>query len=88
MPSEHSSPSSGAGGRTAPEQHADAQHADAQHGRAMTCTHCMDTLECVEQNRRSGTWVGSFICPNCRSEYFYAYRWGTLSRKESLVSGS
>jgi hypothetical protein len=38
-------------------------------------------LECVEQNRRSGTWVGSFICPNCRSEYFYAYRWGRLLRK-------
>jgi hypothetical protein len=55
--------------------------AGAQHGRAMTCAHCMYTLECVEQNRRSGTWVGSFICPNCRSEYFYAYRWGTLSKK-------
>jgi len=38
-------------------------------------------LECVEQNRRSGTWVGSFICPNCRSEYFYAYRWGRLLKK-------
>jgi hypothetical protein len=25
--------------------------------------------------------VGSFICPNCRSEYFYAYRWGRLLKK-------
>lgn len=57
-------------------------HADAQlHGRALTCVHCTHGLECVEQNRRSGTWVGSFICPNCRSEYFYAYRWGRLLKK-------
>ena len=56
-------------------------HADALHGRALTCSHCMYPLECVEQNRRSGTWVGSFICPNCRSEYFYAYRWGRLLKK-------
>ena len=56
-------------------------HADALHGRALTCSHCMYGLECVEQNRRSGTWVGSFICPNCRSEYFYAYRWGRLLKK-------
>ena len=56
-------------------------HADALHGRALTCSHCLYALECVEQNRRSGTWVGSFICPNCRSEYFYAYRWGRLLRK-------
>jgi hypothetical protein len=46
------------------------------------CVHCMHSLECVEQNRRSGTWVGSFICPNCRSEYFYAYRWGKLLKKD------
>ena len=57
-------------------------HADAHlHGRALTCVHCTYGLECVEQNRRSGTWVGSFICPNCRSEYFYAYRWGRLLKK-------
>ena len=56
-------------------------HADALHGRALTCAHCTYSLECVEQNRRSGTWVGSFICPNCRSEYFYAYRWGRLLKK-------
>lgn len=49
--------------------------------RALTCSHCSYGLECVEQNRRSGTWVGSFICPNCRSEYFYAYRWGRLLQK-------
>lgn len=47
----------------------------------LNCGHCSYTLECVEQNRRSGTWLGSFICPNCRSEYFYAYRWGRLVRK-------
>jgi len=47
----------------------------------LNCSHCEYTLECVEQNRRSGTWLGSFICPNCRSEYFYAYRWGRLMRK-------
>jgi len=56
-------------------------HADALHGRALTCAHCTYGLECVEQNRRSGTWVGSFICPHCRSEYFYAYRWGRLLKK-------
>jgi len=54
---------------------------DAIHGRALTCVQCAYGLECVEQNRRSGTWVGSFICPNCRSEYFYAYRWGRLLKK-------
>jgi Zn finger protein HypA/HybF involved in hydrogenase expression len=47
----------------------------------LNCLHCGYTLECVEQNRRSGTWLGSLICPNCRSEYFYAYRWGRLTRK-------
>ena len=47
----------------------------------LTCSHCQYSLECVEQNRHSGTWLGSFICPNCRSEYFYAYRWGRLMRK-------
>jgi hypothetical protein len=56
-------------------------HTDAVHGRALRCAHCTYGLECVEQNRRSGTWVGSFICPNCRSEYFYAYRWGRLLKK-------
>ena len=48
------------------------------HGRALTCTRCAHGLECVEQNRRAGSWVGSFICPKCRSEYLYAYRWGRL----------
>lgn len=47
----------------------------------LTCTHCSNGLECVEQNRREGAWVGSYICPHCRSEYFYAYRWGRLLRK-------
>ena len=47
----------------------------------LNCGHCDYSLECLEQNRRSGTWLGSFICPNCRSEYFYAYRWGRLVRK-------
>jgi hypothetical protein len=47
----------------------------------LNCGHCDYPLECVEQSRRSGTWLGSFICPNCRSEYFYAYRWGRLVRK-------
>ena len=47
----------------------------------LQCSHCEYPIECVEQNRRSGTWLGSFICPNCRSEYFYAYRWGRLMRK-------
>jgi Zn finger protein HypA/HybF involved in hydrogenase expression len=47
----------------------------------LSCTRCESPLECVEQNRRSGTWLGSFICPNCRSEYFYAYRWGRLMRR-------
>jgi hypothetical protein len=51
------------------------------HGRALTCGYCSRGLECVEQNRRSGTWLGSFICPHCRSEYFYAYRWGRLLKK-------
>lgn len=49
--------------------------------RHLNCGHCDYALECVEQSRRSGTWLGSFICPNCRSEYFYAYRWGRLVRK-------
>ena len=50
-------------------------------GRHLACSHCAQSLECVEQNRRSGTWLGSLICPNCRSEYFYAYRWGQLIKK-------
>ena len=57
-------------------------HAGAHlHGRALTCAHCTYGLECVEQNRRAGSWVGSFLCPNCRSEYLYAYRWGRLIEK-------
>jgi hypothetical protein len=65
-----------------------AQHAAADvqpglhpHGRHLVCGHCEYTLECVDQSRRTGTWLGSFICPNCRSEYFYAYRWGRLVKK-------
>jgi hypothetical protein len=58
-------------------------HSDAGvHGRTLRCTHCSHGLECVEQNRRSGTWVGSFICAHCRSEYLYAYRWGRLLKKD------
>jgi hypothetical protein len=53
----------------------------ARQVQALNCSRCDYTLECVEQNRRSGTWLGSFICPNCRSEYFYAYRWGRLMQK-------
>ena len=73
----HSSLDSASAAQAIAELRADVQ----QHGRALTCAHCTYGLECVEQNRRSGTWVGSFICPNCRSEYFYAYRWGRLLRK-------
>jgi len=55
--------------------------AHALRGRVLTCTRCAHAMECVEQNRRSGTWVGSFICPNCRGEYLYAYRWGRLLKR-------
>lgn len=77
MPRAHSSIATTGGTHSAADLHADA----ALHGRALTCVQCAYGLECVEQNRRSGTWVGSFICPNCRSEYFYAYRWGRLLKK-------
>lgn len=77
MPRAQTSISSDSGARRVPELTAEPH----LHGRAMTCVHCMHGLECVEQNRRSGTWVGSFICPNCRSEYFYGYRWGRLLKK-------
>jgi hypothetical protein len=50
-------------------------------GRHLHCSHCEHPLECLDKNRRSGTWLGSFMCPNCRSEYFYAYRWGRLVQK-------
>ena len=50
-------------------------------GRQLPCKHCDHPLECVDQSRLTGTWLGSFICPNCRSEYFYAYRWGRLVKK-------
>lgn len=53
----------------------------APQGRHLLCEHCEHTLECVDQSRRSGTWLGSFMCPNCRSEYFYAYRWQRLVKK-------
>ena len=62
--------------------HASEVRAEAHlHGRVLTCAHCTYGLECVEQNRRAGSWVGSFLCPNCRSEYLYAYRWGRLLEK-------
>jgi hypothetical protein len=77
MPRAHSAIGSVSGTHAAAELRADVH----MHGRVLTCAHCAYGLECVEQNRRSGTWVGSFICPNCRSEYFYAYRWGRLLRK-------
>jgi hypothetical protein len=77
MPRAHSSLAASSAAHSAADVHADAH----LHGRALTCAHCSYGLECVEQNRRSGTWVGSFICPNCRSEYFYAYRWGRLLKK-------
>ena len=51
------------------------------HRRHLACEHCDYALECVDQSRRTGTWLGSFICPNCRSEYFYAYHWGRLVKK-------
>ena len=47
----------------------------------LICSQCDHKLECVEQNRSAGTWLGSLICPNCRSEYLYAYRWGRLMRR-------
>lgn len=57
-------------------------HAEAQmRTPTLNCVHCEHPLECVDQHRRSGTWLGSYMCPNCRSEYFYAYRWGRLMRK-------
>jgi hypothetical protein len=49
--------------------------------RHFACAQCEYPLECVEQSRRSGSWLGSLICPNCRSEYLYAYRWGRLMRR-------
>jgi hypothetical protein len=77
MPRAHSSLGSLRGAQPTADLQADAH----LHGRALMCAHCTYGLECVEQNRRLGTWVGSFICPNCRSEYLYAYRWGRLLRK-------
>jgi hypothetical protein len=77
MPRAHSSIGPATGALHASEVYVGAQ----LHGRALTCAHCTHGLECVEQNRRAGTWVGSFLCPNCRSEYLYAYRWGRLLEK-------
>jgi len=77
LPRAHSSIAVATGKQSAANIQADAH----LHGRALTCGQCLHSLECVEQNRRSGTWLGSFICPNCRSEYFYAYRWGKLLKK-------
>jgi hypothetical protein len=53
-------------------------HAD---GQSLICSRCKYPLECVEQSRRAGSWLGSLLCPNCRNEYLYAYRWGRLMRK-------
>jgi predicted nucleic-acid-binding Zn-ribbon protein len=83
MPRAHNSIAA-AGTHTGAHLDADAQ----RYGRALTCAQCGYGLECVEQNRRSGTWVGSFICPKCRSEYFYAYRWGRLLKKDEDGAGS
>ena len=47
----------------------------------LICSHCAHPLECVEQSRHSGSWLGSLLCPNCRNEYLYAYRWGRLMRR-------
>jgi hypothetical protein len=49
--------------------------------RDLNCPQCDHPLECVEHHLRSGTWLGSFFCPNCRGEYFYTYRWGRLMPK-------
>ena len=51
------------------------------HRRGISCPLCSHRLECVEQNRRSGAWLGLLLCPNCRSEYLYAYRSGRLSSR-------
>jgi len=56
-------------------------HSSLQHGSDFICAQCANPLECVEQSRRAGSWLGSLICPNCRSEYLYAYRWGRLMRR-------
>ena len=77
MPRAYSSMAAVPGGRQTAEIHQGHQ----PHGRHLACEYCEHALECVDQNRRSGTWLGSFICPNCRSEYFYAYRWGRLVKK-------
>ena len=77
MPRAYSSMSAASGAHNA----ADLAAGYHLHGRHLSCARCEHALECVEQNRRSGTWLGSFICPNCRSEYFYAYRWGRLVSK-------
>lgn len=50
-------------------------------GGDMSCAQCGHRLECLDHQERAGTWLGSFMCPSCRSEYFYAYRWGRLVRK-------
>jgi hypothetical protein len=77
MPRAHSSLGSAAGAVAASELQSGAH----LHGHVLTCAQCSHALECVEQDRRSGSWIGSFICPYCRSEYFYAYRWGRLLQK-------
>lgn len=60
---------------------------DQTRSRERTCDRCEHPLECVEQNRRMGTWVGSFICPNCRAEYLYVYRWSRLMRRSDEHAG-
>ena len=52
-------------------------------GPRLKCVHCDRPLECIEQSRRSGTWLGSLLCLYCRREYFYAFQWGQLIEKES-----
>jgi hypothetical protein len=49
--------------------------------RDLECPQCSHPLECVDHHRRSGIWLGSLFCANCRSAYFYTYRWGRLVPK-------
>ena len=51
---------------------------DRTQSQALTCQRCTHPLECVDQHRRAGGWLGALLCPNCRTEYLYAYRWDRL----------
>jgi uncharacterized protein with PIN domain len=53
-------------------------------GRDMSCAQCGHQLDCIDHQERLGTWLGSFKCPRCRSEYFYSYRWRRLVRRFDL----